>query len=294
MSSLTPKILNKAGRAKLAKETINKTIPNILKSNTQAREANNKSELIHYSPNHEKKLVHVPPTSEAGSSTPNEQPPPITPRVRVVKLDTFDAAHSILQDLHFNTTKGRVAVLNMASAMSPGGGVLRGALAQEEALCVRSTLYPSLYDEYYRIPESAAIYSHDVLVFRSSALVELPKSDWWFVDVISCAAIKNPDLVKDANGKLVYELEKDKEVMSMKVKLILQIAKEKNISHLVLGALGCGAYHNPPEEVAKIFKKVILGDRKRAGVSGIEEIVFAIFDEGENLKTFSEVFAESK
>jgi hypothetical protein len=35
-----------------------------------------------------------------------------------------------------------------------------------------------------------------------------------------------------------------------------------------------------------------LGDRKREGVQGIEEIVFAIFDEGENLRVFREAFPE--
>jgi hypothetical protein len=54
--------------------------------------------------------------------------------------------------------------------------------------------------------------------------------------------------------------------------------------------LGCGAYRNPPGEVAGLFKKAILGARKRAGVEGIEEIVFAIFDDGENLRVFREAF----
>jgi len=128
------------------------------------------------------------------------------------------------------------------------------------------------------------------MVFRDSDGHDLPAADRYFVDVISCAALKNPDVVKDGSGKLVYYREADKEIMVMKTRLILQIAKQKQITHLVLGALGCGAYRNPPEEVAKIFKKVIFGDGKRAAVSGIEEIVIAIFDDGENLRAFREAF----
>ena len=90
----------------------------------------------------------------------------------------------------------------------------------------------------------------------------------------------------------MYESGADKEMMVLKVRLILRVAKEKGVTHLVLGALGCGAYHNPPEEVAKIFRREILGGRGREGVTGIEEIVFAIFDEGENLRVFREVFED--
>jgi uncharacterized protein (TIGR02452 family) len=180
----------------------------------------------------------------------------------------------------------------MASAMQPGGGVLNGALAQEESLCVRSTLYPSLKDEYYRIPTHAAIYTPNVLVFRSTSHADLPKSEWFYTDIISVAAIKFPETVMGKEGKRVYDVESDKEDMVKKVRLIFQVARQKGVSHLVLGALGCGAYRNPPEEVAKIFKKVIFGDRKRGRVEGIEEVVFAIFDAGENLRTFREVFNE--
>jgi len=99
--------------------------------------------------------------------------------------------------------------------------------------------------------------------------------------------------VKNAEGQRVYEVENDREVMTMKVRLLLQVARERGVKRLVLGALGCGAYENPPEEVAGIFRKVILGSKRRKGVGEFfEEIVFAIFDDGENLRVFREVFAD--
>lgn len=75
------------------------------------------------------------------------------------------------------------------------------------------------------------------------------------------------------------------------IKLILRTAVQNRVTHLILGALGCGAYHNPPEEVAKMFRRALLGDNKGRWAQdqdGIEEIVFAIFDDGVNLKVFRE------
>jgi hypothetical protein len=54
-------------------------------------------------------------------------------------------------------------------------------------------------------------------VFRDSNGHDLPKSEWYFVDVISCAAIKNPDVIIGNDGKTVYEREKDVEEMVLKV-----------------------------------------------------------------------------
>ncbi|KAH6722950.1 hypothetical protein BKA61DRAFT_585558 [Leptodontidium sp. MPI-SDFR-AT-0119] len=238
-----------------------------------------------------RRKIETPPQIDPFVSIPEPSftAPDVTPpRIRIIKSDTFDAAKATIDAY----PKSSVAVLNMASALQPGGGVLRGALAQEEALCTRSTLYPSLNTDFYRMPLLSAVYTPDVLVFRGSDLVDLPQSKWFYTAVISCAALRQPEVEKGENGKMVYSEEKDREVMIEKIRLIFQIAKEKGVTHLILGALGCGAYRNPPEEVATLFRKVILGGRRKKGITGIEEVTFAIFDEGENLRSFKKVFGD--
>ena len=327
-TKLPPK-LNKKDRARFAKDTINNYIPHILKHDKHALIGINRTELIHYTAisrgpklpideasneasNLASKSSGVPEdhgalpegaeaslempvkntTDEASLSKPSETPAPQTPTIKVIQSDTYDAVERIIRSPNF---RGRTAVLNMASAHNIGGGFLNGSIAQEESLCMRSTLYAALDESFYRLPEDAAIYSPDILVFRSSDNADMPKADWFYTDVISCAALKNPETIlerKSGGERVVYEWQEDYERMLTKVRLILQIATDKGITHLVLGALGCGAYHNPTREVAEIFRKVILGSRKRASVVGIKEIVFAIFDDGENLRVFKEVFPD--
>ncbi|OBT92194.1 hypothetical protein VE01_10007 [Pseudogymnoascus verrucosus] len=276
---------NKNWRAKNNKETIHVVIPKILKASPRAQSAITRSKMILYTPGFEPSKKVQP-----SESSPSNTDTPAPPRITVIQSDTFDAAIALTS----SKPGARVGVLNMASSYQPGGGVLKGSIAQEESLCSRSTLYPSLRDSFYRLPTLSAIHSPDIVVFRNSELngtAILPKAEWTFVDVISCAALKGPDVEVDAQGRKIYAREKDRETMTLKVRLILQIAREMGITRLVLGALGCGAYGNPPEEVAKIFKKVICGDSRRYGYAeGIEEIVFAIFDDGENLRVFKEVF----
>ncbi|MDO5134105.1 MAG: TIGR02452 family protein, partial [Eubacteriales bacterium] len=70
------------------------------------------------------------------------------PTITVLEDTTFHCAQQYLSE-------GRVAVLNFANAYSPGGGVTRGAMAQEECLCRSSNLYegltlPYLLKNYYK------------------------------------------------------------------------------------------------------------------------------------------------
>ena len=70
--------------------------------------------------------------------------------------------------------------------------------------------------------------------------------------MIAVAAIRNPKLRADYTYKNFHY-----NLMLNKIESIFKIAIIHKHDSLVLGALGCGAFNNPPEEVAKIFKLMI-------------------------------------
>ena len=99
--------------------------------------------------------------------------------------DFLDAA----RDLHGQGL--RVAVLNMANARRPGGGVTSGAGAQEENLHRRSDAWKSLHAQrrqHYPIPWDACLLSKGVTIFRGSEAAGYPLEEPFQVDLITSAA----------------------------------------------------------------------------------------------------------
>lgn len=201
----------------------------------------------------------------------------------------------------------KTAVLNFASAVSPGGGVTGGSFAQEESLCRSSTLYPCLktqylWDNYYephrngfdRRNTDDTIYTPDVIVFKQDELypVALEEQYWFPVNVITTAA---PDLRwPEYLGEKGYVSLTDDELMALHIKRaerILSIAAGEGNEVIILGAFGCGAFHNPPSVVAEAFKKVI----NENFIHSFKTIEFAIYtnpfrEDSGNASVFSEVF----
>jgi uncharacterized protein (TIGR02452 family) len=193
--------------------------------------------------------------------------------ISVVNLDTLVAAQELVDD--YPST----AILNMASFSHPGGGWKHGALAQEEELCRRTTILLPLYAAHraggYDIPMLGMIYMPCVSVLRSTQ----PSYSWihpFTVAVLTSPAICCPKL--DGDGKLSEDM---REITVGKIELMLAAAAANGCKALVLGAFGCGAYHNPPNDIASIFKEVL--ERKSASFS---KIVFAIIGGGDNYSVF--------
>ena len=178
-----------------------------------------------------------------------------TTNIIVSRKRTFEAA---------SFYKGKkVAVLNFANNHSVGGSPW-SAGAQEESLCRCSTLYPCILDkekDFYKLHSKLfderkldyygnddLIYTPKVVVFKSdeSAPLLLENNERYHVDVITCAA---PSLY------FLYDKDKYEKIMRTRIKRILEVAKKEETEVLILGAFGCGAFRNPPEVVARLFKE---------------------------------------
>lgn len=199
-------------------------------------------------------------------------------------LEDMDSVSAIFE---FKNKDEKIAVLNFASYKNPGGGFLNGSKAQEECLCQESFLYnvlESFEDDFYywnrdhlnkSLYLNRALYSPDVIFFQEENSVSC--------DVITCAA---PN--KHAAQK--YSKVSDKEnsdVLKLRIKFILDIAKENQVDTLILGAYGCGVFGQLPMEVAFIFKDYFRTDYEGC----FKKVVFAIPDgKNNNYVTFRKVF----
>ena len=202
---------------------------------------------------------------------------------------TFGAARKYLE------SGKRICALNFASSVTPGGGVVWGAGAQEESLCRISTLYPAIcdretagafYDRHRQMIREGkmnrknrddCIFTPGVVVFREDTFdcALLPEAEWYSVDVITCAA---PDLRYDDNGT-AYEPEEEelRAVFEKRWRRILSVAAMNKADILILGAFGCGVFGNPPEVVAQAFSNVFAEFERCFGV-----VEFAVFAQGED------------
>lgn len=147
-------------------------------------------------------------------------------------------------------------VLNMASNFRPGGGVRKGSRAQEEDLFRKTNYFRTLDERYlpkktYPLKGTNMIYSPRVSVIKDNNYDYLAKP--FVVDFLACPALRNP---KTINGGTEFKHEADYYLMEQRIELIYKIGCAKGHDSLILGALGCGAFHNPVQSVAQIFKRM--------------------------------------
>ncbi len=194
------------------------------------------------------------------------------------------------------TTRGKhTAVLNFANPVEPGGGVLRGAKAQEESICRSSNLYSALISKkaypYYTTNKliwnknqfNSMFLGSDMLLYSPNVIVLKEETDFrpglsyvgvakyndqpFYIDVITCAApFFNGLGYILPNGDLQHLFER-------RIRNIFEVAIENQVEVIVLGAFGCGAFHNPPDVVADAFRNVLLESRYN---KAFDEIIFAV------------------
>jgi uncharacterized protein (TIGR02452 family) len=200
------------------------------------------------------------------------------PTVEVCNMDTLDMA------LDFCKFKMKPLVLNMASDICPGGGVANGKSAQEECIFRRTNAIFTHPKEFYRLSRMQCVYSPEVTIIKDSKYEMLPQSNHCSVGMLALPALRKPKLL---SNNTTYQLP-DKEMMNEKIEAIFKVAILNGHDSLVLGALGCGVFCNPPLEVAHLFKDAI---KKYGGY--FKRIGFAVLtvkpEDANNFDTFSRV-----
>lgn len=177
--------------------------------------------------------------------------------------DSFQAARKLVEQGRQDTL-----VLNFANAISQGGGVRLGARAQEEDLCRTSTLYQSLISE-----EAYPFYDHnrrhnlnekgsDTAVYSPNVYI-IKDEKYQDITPVKASVITMAAPIKSC-------VDNAAEILDQRIYKLLCLAEQLGHKTLVLGAWGCGAFGNDPEDVAELFRKNL----KRFG--SFEKVVFAV------------------
>lgn len=183
-------------------------------------------------------------------------------------------------------------VMNFANAKYPGGGYRSGAHAQEECLCLQSTLYASLSSK-----RAGEMYEHNMAIndpFDSDYMLISPvvevfrnSDESLKEDPFTTAVITLP--APNRNGRARYK--SDGEIRALfehRIRNMLYCAAFHNYETITLGAWGCGSFGNDPRTVAEAFRKVLVDENLRRFFKRID---FAIprGSGNDNYKVFRDV-----
>lgn len=182
---------------------------------------------------------------------------------------------------------GKSGVLNFASYKHPGGGFLKGSMAQEEALCHCSTLYPALDSKRWVFYEPHTVFSNgglyddeflsteDVYFFKGQSI----SSSMCKATVVTAAATN----FKAANNK-----DAAKTSMLKRMQYVYHLFNYLDCDTIVLGAWGCGVFGHDTSFVAKAWRDVINSE-----LFSIANVIFAVPGTSHYDK-FKEVFKDAK
>jgi uncharacterized protein (TIGR02452 family) len=175
-------------------------------------------------------------------------------------------------------------VLDMASDGHFGGGYLIGARAQEEEFCRRSglcfagdTRHHLQTRNFYPLSShspSAGVYIPRVPVFRAGYDKGYQCLNQPFE--VACgvfAAFNRPELDYTSGSPRLRPAEAA--ATREKIRAFLEMAHQKGHQSVVLGALGCGAFRNPPDHIAEITIDVI----KKEFAHCFKKVVIAVLDD---------------
>jgi uncharacterized protein (TIGR02452 family) len=215
-------------------------------------------------------------------------------KVYVTERDCLEAS-AVMATLE---NSGRPLVLNMANAYNCGGSFFGPRGSQEEYLIRNTSLIaslwphrrrddhrwpegkkclPSIYCEtataiYYPFTHCGAIYTPTVHVFN-------------FFHFCSILSLAQQDLRRSSSSS---SHPFDYNLTIQNFRTLFSVAAGQGHTTLILGAIGCGVFKNPPDEICQAFAELIFPGGEFHGV--FETIIFAIIKSEENLTAFERVF----
>lgn len=221
-------------------------------------------------------------------------PPLSTPEKGEIQIRYESTLYGIYR-LAKKEHKTNIGALNFASGFHPGGGVLHGSNAQEEVLCRSSALY---YSEIQK-QDFYDFHRENCDRLASNYMIVSPYCPTWKVD--NYQVLDAPILVTYITSAAVnnsgqnFDPEEIKLIHDERIKKILLCAIQNGVKNLVLGAYGCGAFRNVPEDVATSFRHWLIDENLK---NYFESITFSIIEridrkidgKVKNSDVFSQIF----
>lgn len=199
-----------------------------------------------------------------------------------IVMDQTDSVTAII-----NNQTDKLCVLNFANYVYPGGGFIRGAMAQEEDLCRHSFLYNvlSFFEKTYyhdnhsnrnnELYTNKALYSKDIYFFNEDS------ETFSKCDVLTCAA---PNWTSaDYTRRVLFE--DNIKCLEDRIAFMFKVAEQQNVETFIIGAWGCGVFGQNPDIVANIMKKELMSQNY-----GFKKVIIAIPGPSENYDAFSKKF----
>ena len=198
-----------------------------------------------------------------------------TSKLKVVNSDT------ITEILNLNQQNRSLALI-FASAKSPGGGVRRGAVAQEEVFCAVSNALPLLEacEDFYKDNKKtkSKVYLDDALVISNVTI---------FFDKYGVRT--NNQLVDaifyPAPNRALCDKKSAIDALNRRIKNIIEYSSYHGYDSLIIGEWGTGVFGNDAEDVASAFKDNI------ANYGGGLDILFTVYNSN-NLEYYKNVFKD--
>ncbi len=194
-------------------------------------------------------------------------PPIANPVKTVFSVDTDDTFNVLLK----LKSEGKNPVgINMAHSVVRGGGVIKGCPAQEECEYRRSNYRKtdSIATIQRAVLKEGVIYTPSISVFRKDesegyAFMESPET-------VSIVAVAGLDFRDGSLDRLELGLPLHGSISEVllrknaayitgtknRIRNMLRAMALHGHKEIVLGALGCGAFENPPKLVANLFREV--------------------------------------